>query len=25
VNDTGFLQDTPVQGRGGQVMLIFNH
>jgi hypothetical protein len=25
VNDTGFLQYTPVQGRGGQVMLIFNH
>jgi len=24
-NDTEFLQDTPVQGRGGQVMLIFNH
>jgi hypothetical protein len=25
IHDTGFLQDTPVQGRGGQVMLIFNH
>jgi hypothetical protein len=25
INDTGFLRDTPVQGRGGQVMLIFNH
>ena len=25
VNDTGFLQGTPLQGRGGQIMLIFNH